>query len=104
MKEEGDDVIGVDSLTDVDTTSYCMAIQDDLDETTVPVEKTGRRAILSRADVRDRQGLQQAVRSGVAELGRLDIVCANAGIMPVGRPIWRFLPTSGGTFQCTVNR
>jgi SDR family mycofactocin-dependent oxidoreductase len=88
LAEEGADIIGVDSLTDVDTTSYAMATQDDLDETTVLVEKTGRRALLSRADVRDREGLQRAVTSGVAELGRLDIVCANAGIMPIGRSIW----------------
>lgn len=78
----------VDSLTDVDTTAYPMATQEDLDETTVLVEKTGRRAILSRADVRDPEGLQRAVTSGIDELGRLDIVCANAGIMPIGRPLW----------------
>ena len=88
LAEEGADIIGVDSLTDVDTTSYAMATQDDLDETTVLVEKTGRRALLSRADVRNREGLQRAVTSGVAELGRVDIVCANAGIMPIGRSIW----------------
>ena len=75
------DIIGIDSLTNVGTTSYPMATQDDLDETTVLIEKTGRRALLSRADVRDRD-----------ELGRLDIVCANAGIMPIGRPLWEIPP------------
>lgn len=88
LAEEGADIVGVDSLTDVDTTSYPMATQEDLDETTVLVEKTGRRASLSRADVRDRDGLKRAVLDGVAEFGRLDIVCANAGIMPIGRPLW----------------
>ncbi len=73
LAEEGADIIGVDSLTDVGSTAYPMATQEDLDET---------------ADVRDREGLQRAVTSGMAELGRLDIVCANAGIMPIGRPIW----------------
>lgn len=92
LAEEGADIVGVDSLTDVDTTSYAMATQEDLDETTVLVEKTGRRAILSRADVRDREGLQRTVTAGVAELGRLDIVCANAGIMPIGQPIWEISP------------
>jgi SDR family mycofactocin-dependent oxidoreductase len=88
LAEEGADIIGVDSLTDVDSTAYAMASLEDLDETTVLVEKTGRRADLSRVDVRDRDGLQRAVMAGVAEFGRLDIVCANAGIMPIGRPIW----------------
>jgi SDR family mycofactocin-dependent oxidoreductase len=92
LAEEGADIFGVDSLTDVDTTSYAMATQEDLDETTVLVEKTGRRAILSRADVRDREDLQRAVTSAVDELGRLDIVCANAGIMPIGRPLWEISP------------
>ena len=88
LAEEGADIVGIDSLTDVDTAPYPMATQDDLDETTVLIEKTGHRAILSRADVRDREGLQRAVTDGVGELGRLDIVCANAGIMPIGRPLW----------------
>jgi (+)-trans-carveol dehydrogenase len=88
LAEEGADIIGVDSLADFGTTAYPMPTQDDLDETTVLVEKTGRRAILSRADVRDREGLQRAASDGVADLGRLDIVCANAGIMPIGRPLW----------------
>jgi SDR family mycofactocin-dependent oxidoreductase len=88
LAEEGADVIGIDSLTDVETTAYWMATQHDLDETTVLVEKSGRRAILSRADVGDREVLRRAVADGVAELGRLDIVCANAGIMPIGRPLW----------------
>jgi (+)-trans-carveol dehydrogenase len=88
LAEEGADIVGVDSLADFGTTAYPMPTQDDLDETTVLVEKTGRRAILSRADVRDREGLQRAVSDGVADLGRLDIVCANAGIMPIGRPLW----------------
>jgi (+)-trans-carveol dehydrogenase len=88
LAEEGADIVGVDSLADFGTTAYPMPTQDDLDETTVLVEKTGRRAILSRADVRDREGLLRFVSDGVADLGRLDIVCANAGIMPIGRPLW----------------
>ncbi len=88
LAEEGADIVGVDSLADFGTTAYPMPTQNDLDETTVLVEKTGRRAILSRADVRDREGLLRAVSDGVADLGRLDIVCANAGIMPIGRPLW----------------
>jgi SDR family mycofactocin-dependent oxidoreductase len=88
LAEEGADIVGVDALIDFDTTSYPMATQEDLDETMVSIEKTGRRAILSRVDVRDRDGLHTAVTDGVAELGGLDIVCANAGIMPIGRPLW----------------
>ncbi len=88
LAEEGADIIGVDVLTDFDTMGYPMASQDDLDETANLIEKTGRGAILSRADVRDREGLRAAMAAGVKEFGRLDIVCANAGISPPGAPLW----------------
>lgn len=92
LAEEGADIIGIDALTDVGSTGYAMATQDDLDETSVLVKKTGRRALLSRADVRDREGLHRAVADGVAELGEMTIVCANAGILTVGRPLWEISP------------
>ncbi|GAA4933051.1 short subunit dehydrogenase [Actinomycetospora succinea] len=36
--------------------------------------------VTREADVRDLGALQAAVEEGVAELGHLDVVCANAGI------------------------
>jgi SDR family mycofactocin-dependent oxidoreductase len=92
LAEEGADIIGVDAMVDFDTMPYPMGTQEDLDETARLVEKTGRRALLTRADVRDRDALQQAVAVGVTELGRLDIVCANAGISPPGGPICTISP------------
>jgi (+)-trans-carveol dehydrogenase len=92
LAEEGADIIGVDALVDFGTMPYPMGTQDDLEETARLIDKTGRTALLSRADVRDRDALQQAVSAGVAELGRLDIVCANAGISPPGGPVWT-IPT-----------
>ena len=44
------------------------------------VEETGRRILASVVDTRDLDGLRDAVDAGVAELGRLDIIVANAGI------------------------
>ena len=41
-----------------------------------------RRVVTQAADVRDLAALSAAVDAGVAELGRLDIVLANAGIAP----------------------
>jgi (+)-trans-carveol dehydrogenase len=76
LAEEGADIIGVDSLADFGTTAYPMPTQDDLDETTVLVEKTGRRAILSRADVRDREGLQRAAGNG----GSIILTASAAGL------------------------
>jgi SDR family mycofactocin-dependent oxidoreductase len=52
----------------------------DLDDTSLGVEGLGRRVVAREADVRDQASLDAAVRDGVAELGGLDIVVANAGI------------------------
>jgi NAD(P)-dependent dehydrogenase (short-subunit alcohol dehydrogenase family) len=60
-----------------------MATHEDLDETVNLVEKTGRRIVAERADVRDFDRLKAVVAQGMAEFGRLDFVLANAGIMPI---------------------
>ncbi|RBY83694.1 SDR family mycofactocin-dependent oxidoreductase [Geodermatophilus sp. TF02-6] len=80
LAQEGADVIAVDGLTDVASVGYPMATQDDLDETVRQVEALDRRIVASKVDVRDGAGLARAVDDGVAQLGRLDVVLANAGI------------------------
>ncbi|MBF4997354.1 mycofactocin-coupled SDR family oxidoreductase [Nocardia sp. BSTN01] len=92
LAEEGADIIGVDSLAADPYASYPMGTQADLDETIALVEKAGRRMIGVKADVRDRAALQAALDQGLAEFGRLDIVCASAGISPPGRPLWEIDP------------
>ncbi|TPG29619.1 mycofactocin-coupled SDR family oxidoreductase [Mycolicibacterium hodleri] len=88
MAEEGADIIGIDVLCDIESVPYAMANSDDLDETAALIERTGQRAILTRADVRDRDAVSQAVSSGIEQLGRLDIVVANAGVAQGGAPLW----------------
>jgi (+)-trans-carveol dehydrogenase len=48
------------------------------------VEAQDRRIVARKADVRDFAALKATVEAGVAELGRLDIVVANAGISSAG--------------------
>jgi SDR family mycofactocin-dependent oxidoreductase len=81
--EEGADIIAVDLCGQIDTVGYPMATRHDLDETINLVEKTGSRIVAEQADVRDMGRLKTIVEHGVAELGRLDFVLANAGIAPV---------------------
>ncbi|GAB3306292.1 mycofactocin-coupled SDR family oxidoreductase [Geodermatophilus aquaeductus] len=80
LAQEGADVIAVDRCADVPTVGYPMATEADLAETVRQVEALDRRIVARTADVRDTAALKAAVDEGVAELGRLDIVLANAGI------------------------
>jgi SDR family mycofactocin-dependent oxidoreductase len=79
---EGADIIAVDICDQIKTVNYPMSTPDDLAQTVKEVESLGRRIVARQADVRDRDGLQAAFDDGVAELGGVDIVLANAGILP----------------------
>ncbi|MDF1603735.1 mycofactocin-coupled SDR family oxidoreductase [Nocardioides sp. YIM 152315] len=84
LAQEGADIIAVDAMKDMDTVPYPMATEDDMAETVRLVEALGRRIVTAHADVRDYDSLKEAVDTGVAELGHLDIVSANAGILSFG--------------------
>jgi SDR family mycofactocin-dependent oxidoreductase len=80
LAQEGADIIAVDVSQQVETVPYPTATAEDLAETVRQVEALDRRIVATEADVRDLTALTAAVDNGVAELGRLDIVLANAGI------------------------
>jgi SDR family mycofactocin-dependent oxidoreductase len=81
LAEEGADIIALDICRDIPAFEYSMASSDELAETVALVEKMDRRIVAVEADVRDRVALREAVDRGVTELGRLDVVVANAGVM-----------------------
>ena len=81
LAAEGADIIAVDICADpLETLSYALSTEADLDETINGIEAAGRRAVKAIADVRSLDEMQRAADAGLAELGRIDIVCANAGI------------------------
>lgn len=82
MAREGADIIAVDLCAQIPSVSYRMSTPEDLAETERAVKELGRRIATRHADVRDRSELSEALQSGIAELGRLDVVVANAGIFP----------------------
>lgn len=85
LAQEGADVIAVDLCAPVGSVDkYPAATMEDLDATVAEVEGLGRRIVASVADVRDGDGLAKALDAGVAELGGLDTVVANAGIASYG--------------------
>ena len=83
LAEAGADIIAVDICRQIEAVAAKLASPEDLDETVRLVEATGRRVVARQADVRDRSALRAAVSDGVAELGRLDVVVANAGTFAV---------------------
>ena len=76
--DEGADVIPID----------VPAAADELRDTAAEVEKRGRRCVAGLADVADLEAMSAVVGAAVADLGRLDVIVANAGIYPAGAPTW----------------
>jgi SDR family mycofactocin-dependent oxidoreductase len=82
LAHEGADIIALDICAQIGSIGAPMSTKADLEETAALVRAAGRRVSAHQTDIRDRDAVQRAVDAGVAELGRLDIVLANAGILP----------------------
>ncbi|MFD8098491.1 mycofactocin-coupled SDR family oxidoreductase [Nocardia fluminea] len=80
LARRGADIIAVDLCRQIEGVPYAMPSEADLAETVREVEGLGRRVHSAVVDVRDLTELTRVVDEGVAELGRLDIILANAGI------------------------
>lgn len=95
LAEEGADIIAIDICRDIDSAGYGMAGNEDLEETARLVKEAGRRVVVRHADVRDYGALRTAIEEGVAELGKIDVLIPNAGILPMGpdQPITAFTGT-----------
>lgn len=83
LAAEGADIITFDVCEQFESCAYAMSSEADLAETVKLVEGLDRRIVARKADVRDRDAVSAVFEEGVAELGRIDIVLANAGVMPV---------------------
>jgi NAD(P)-dependent dehydrogenase (short-subunit alcohol dehydrogenase family) len=84
LAQEGADIIAIDTCRQIESVAYPLATPADLAETVSEVEALDRRIVSAQADVRDGAALRAAVAEGVSQLGRLDIVVANAGILGMG--------------------
>jgi SDR family mycofactocin-dependent oxidoreductase len=84
MAQEGADIIAIDIEDQIGTVPYAMSTAADMAETVKQIEALDRRIVASKADVRDFEQVKKALDDGVAQLGKLDIVSANAGIFSFG--------------------
>ncbi|HXS84206.1 MAG TPA: mycofactocin-coupled SDR family oxidoreductase [Mycobacterium sp.] len=81
LAQEGADIIAVDICKKIDTVDLIAAsTPEDLAETADLVKGHNRRIYTAEVDVRDYDALKAAVDTGVGQLGKLDIIVANAGI------------------------
>ena len=81
LAQEGADIIAVDICKKIDTVDLIAAsTPEDLAETADLVKGHNRRIYTAEVDVRDYDALKAAVDTGVEQLGKLDIIVANAGI------------------------
>ena len=81
---EGAHIVAIDLCEQIESNPYPLATDEDLAETGRLVESAGRSCVAVKADVREPAQLRAAVEQGFDRLGRLDIVVANAGILPSG--------------------
>jgi SDR family mycofactocin-dependent oxidoreductase len=85
LAADGADIMLLDIGRGLSSVTYEPATEQDLLATASEIEGLGRQAVVGLVDIRDYSALSAFVEKGVAELGELDIVVANAGINSMAR-------------------
>ncbi len=88
LAQEGADVIAIDVCQAIPGMPYPESTSDDLHVTADLVRALGRRVISAEVDTRDAGRITEFVNDAVGELGRLDVVAANAGIGSLPKAVW----------------
>ncbi len=81
LASEGADIALFDVTANIQSVPYPLGTQADLEKTRRMVNDLDRRCETVVMDVRDGESMIRAVDHVVAQLGSVDILCANAGIL-----------------------
>lgn len=84
LAREGATIVAIDLDADIEAVDYPLARAGDLAETVRLVEAQGGRILARTADIRSDAELEAAVADGLDAFGRIDVVCANAGVVTYG--------------------
>lgn len=104
LAQEGAKIIAVDLCENIDTVRYDLGSDADFADTVAKVQAVGGEIVATKGDVRERSQLKAALDAGLAKFGRLDIVCANAGILPIkGRDPQAFVDAMDVDFGGVLN-
>jgi SDR family mycofactocin-dependent oxidoreductase len=85
---EGADIVLLDAVRPIQGIGYDMPTSDDLKGVARQVTERGRRAAVVEADVRDLEAVTAGVTQAYQDLGRLDTLVANAGVLGAAKPSW----------------
>lgn len=83
LAQQGADILALDLCAPIASIPYPLGTEEDLAETVASVHALGRRALAVTADVRDESAVAVAIARGLAELGPIGVVVANAGVAPL---------------------
>ncbi|WP_319445150.1 MULTISPECIES: mycofactocin-coupled SDR family oxidoreductase [unclassified Mycobacterium] len=84
LAQEGADIIAVDICRGFADSTAPASTPEDLAETADMIKNLDRRVVTEIVDVREYDAMKAALDNGVEQLGRLDVVVANAGIGTTG--------------------
>lgn len=84
MAHAGADIVACDLCRDQPTVPYELSTREDLQETARLVRQAGRRCLVQEADAASVEQMAAAAALA-ADLGGIDVICANAGVISFGR-------------------
>lgn len=84
---QGADLLLTDLCADIDAVPYPLGTRDQLEETARRCRAVGARTVVAEVDVREQASIDAAVAAARAEVGEIEVLVNNAGLVgPAGMP------------------